>query len=52
MRALPTAIHVPLGVCLFAGATALSGTIGRSLTTATAGRWQGGAEHTGTATRS
>jgi hypothetical protein len=50
--ALPTAIHVPLGVCIFAGATALSGTIGRSLTTATAGRWQGGAEHTGTATRS
>lgn len=27
--AVPTAIHVPLGVCTFAGALALSGTLGR-----------------------
>jgi len=50
--ALPTAIHVPLGVCIFAGATALRGTIGRSLTNPAPTRWQGGTEHTGTATRS
>jgi hypothetical protein len=48
--ALPTAMHVPLGVAVFAGAVALSGSIGRSLTTATPGRWQGGAEHARTAT--
>lgn len=49
--ALPTAIHVPLGVCIFAGAVALSGTIGRSLTPITRGRWQGGADHAGSTAR-
>lgn len=50
--ALPTAIHVPLGVGIFAGAVALSGSIGRSLTTPTREPWQGGADHTRTATSS
>ncbi|HSJ43778.1 MAG TPA: hypothetical protein VK923_03745 [Euzebyales bacterium] len=50
--ALPTAIHVPLGVGIFAGAVALSGSIGRSLTTGTPDRWQGGAEHARTAMHS
>lgn len=50
--ALPTAIHVPLGVCIFAGAAALSGSIGRTLTTSAPRRWQGGPEHTRTATHS
>lgn len=50
--ALPTAIHVPLGVGIFAGAVALSGSIGRSLTTATREPWQGEADQTRTATSS
>ena len=29
--AVPTAVHVPLGVCIFAGALGLSATIGRHL---------------------
>lgn len=29
--AMPTAIHVPLGVCIFAGAVGLSATVGRHL---------------------
>ena len=49
---LPTAIHVLLGVGIFAGAVALSGSIRRSMMTSTPDRWQGGAEHARTATAS
>lgn len=49
---LPTAIHVPLGVGIFGGVVALSGSIRRSMMTSTPDRWQGGAEHARTATPS